>query len=63
MYNLAVLALSTGDVAGARGWLDEMDRALSAQNMWHSEKSNLIRLEPSLAAAPAESVPASAATE
>lgn len=63
MYNLAVFALSAGDVAGARGWLDEMDRALSAQNMWHSEKSNLIRLEPSLAAAPAESVPASAATE
>lgn len=63
MYNLAVLALSAGDVAVARKWLDEMDRALSPQNMWHSEKSNLIRLEPSLSAAPAESVPAPVAAE
>lgn len=48
MYNLAVSALSAGDLETARNWLNEMDRALSAQNMWHAEKANLLRLEPKL---------------
>lgn len=59
MYNLAVSALNVGDLETARNWLNEMDRALSAQNMWHAEKENLLRLEPGLVSAPGgQSVPA-----
>lgn len=59
MYNLAVSALSAGDLETARNWLNEMDRALSAQNMWHTEKANLLRLEPKLVVPPeAQAVPA-----
>lgn len=60
MYNLAVSALSRGDLDTARNWLNEMDRALSAQNMWHAEKANLLRMEPKLAALPELSAPATA---
>ena len=57
MYNLAVTALAQNDLDTARNWLDEMDRALSAQNMWHAQKQNLLRLDPRLVA-PAAQEPA-----
>lgn len=58
MYNLAVAALAENNLDTARNWIDEMDRALSAQNMWHAQKQNLLRMDPRLVAAPeaAESV-------
>ncbi len=52
MYNLAVLALAEDDIAGARAWLDEMDRSLPAQSFWITEKRGLIAMEPRLVAEP-----------
>lgn len=52
MYNLAVNALAKNDLDTARAWLNEMDRALSPQNMWHVQKQSLLRMEPRLVAAP-----------
>lgn len=57
MYNLAVAALAKKDFDTARNWLNEMDRALSPQNMWHGEKANLLRMEPQLAVPPAQELP------
>lgn len=61
MYNLAVNALAKNDLDTARNWLDEMDRALSAQNMWHAQKQNLLRMDPRLLAVP--ETPVSAETQ
>lgn len=63
MYELATIALSAGDIETARLWLNEMDRALDAANVWQERKRTLILLEPALAAAPAEDVPAMADSE
>ena len=60
MFNLAVLALSAKELATARKWLGEMDRALSPLNIWHREKSNLLSIAPELASAPAETAEISA---
>lgn len=53
MYELATIALSAGDIETARLWLNEMDRALDAANVWQERKRTLILLEPALAAVPA----------
>lgn len=53
MYNLAVNALAKDDLEAARNWLNEMDRALSPQNMWHEQKQNLLRMDPRLVVVPA----------
>lgn len=58
MYNLAVTALDKDDLDTARSWLNEMDRALSPQNMWHAQKQSLLRIDPRLIEAASEpSVP------
>lgn len=52
MYNLAVIALAKNDLETARNWLNEMDRALAPQNMWHAQKQNLLRIDPRLIETP-----------
>lgn len=45
---LARGALAKSDAAGARGWLDKMDRQLGPNHPWREEQRQLIASEPSL---------------
>lgn len=48
MLALARASLAKSDVAGARGWLDKMDRQLGPNHPWRDEQRRLIVSEPSL---------------
>ena len=48
MLALARGALAKSDTAGARGWLDKMDRQLGPNHPWRDEQRQLIGSEPSL---------------
>jgi len=48
MLALARGALGKSDVAGARAWLDKMDRQLGPNHPWREEQRQLIVSEPSL---------------
>lgn len=47
-YNLALLALEKNDVAGARKWLDDMDRDIPPNTAWALLKHQLIFQVPAL---------------
>lgn len=49
MYELAVAAVTAGDLDEARLWINEMDRALDPTNFWQARKRTLIAIEPALA--------------
>ncbi len=49
MYALAAEALSAGNLAEARLWLNEIERALPPQNVWRPQAQVLIEIEPKLA--------------
>jgi len=48
MYVLANLALTKGDSATAAKWVNLMDKRLKPNHVWASDKSWLVRSEPSL---------------
>ncbi|NBV79994.1 MAG: hypothetical protein EBR62_09080 [Verrucomicrobia bacterium] len=48
MYVLANLALTKGDSAAAAKWVNLMDKRLKPNHVWASDKSWLVRSEPSL---------------
>lgn len=48
MLALARAALAKSDTAGARAWLDKMDRQLGPSHPWREEQRQLIVSEPSL---------------
>ena len=48
MYVLANLALAKGDSATAAKWVNLMDKRLKPNHVWASDKSWLVRSEPSL---------------
>lgn len=48
MYELATSALSAGNIADARLWINEMDRSLDAGNVWQERKRALLLIEPKL---------------
>lgn len=48
MYELATFALSSGNIAEARLWINEMDRTLDSGNIWQERKRELLLIEPEL---------------
>ncbi len=57
MLTLANIAVSKGDTAAASKWLNLMDKRLRPSHVWQSDKTWLVRSEPSLLAAPAAPAP------